>query len=420
VSRSRPEDQAEDAADRTGQDGEMTAGIVADHREEHDIDDPGPPRRRGRSPLMSLIVAAFGIYVLSTMFGDFRYWLRSNDPVDLGHAESLVKDGHLPEDLDNKYVVLRGTPDVQHAARMSTDEQTLGYLRVMEGEGSLFAEIPRDDDEQSLTAIEGRYTGRIRRLRNTRVAAWVQQFFDSEEIVKVSDVPREALADALRSKTGGGLELATGEGSVRLTTGDRVRLVASQPDAMVQLGKKSFPRAKEAEEAVASLGFPYVALERKGSGFRSFVARIPEGEHEAAERKLNQGLEVPPGSADPKLGAVVLPRSATYTADVDELELDGKTLVFPYGHNTTPPGYDVVDGKLVERALDGGAMRVGLDEIRAVRLERPIRVDLDGYLVQVGADPKSERTTALLWFVVLGIVLLNLASPVLMWRRRST
>jgi hypothetical protein len=369
--------------------------------------------------LFSLVVAAFGIYVLGTMFDDFRFWLRSNEPVDLGHAESLVQDGRLPDDLDNKYVVLRGTPDVQHAARMSTKQRTLGYLRVMEGEGSLFAEIPRDDD-QSLTAIEGQYTGRIRRLRNTRVAAWVQQFYDSEEIVKVSDVPREALVDALRDRAGGGLELVTDEGSVRLMAGDRVRLVVIQPDVVVQLGKTSFPRAKEAEEAVASLGFPYLALERRGSGFRSFVVRIPQGEREAAERELNEGLEVPPGSADPKLGAVVLPHSATYTADADELELDGKMLVFPYGDNTTSPGYDVVDGKLVERALAGGTMRVSLDEIRAVRLERPILVDLDGYLVQVGVEPKSERTTALLWFVVLGIVLLNLVSPVLMWRRRST
>jgi hypothetical protein len=420
VSRSRPENQAEDAADRTGPDGEPTAAEMAGMSEEHDSDDPGPPRRRGRSPVVSLIVAAFGIYVLGTMFDGFRYWLRSNEPVDLGHAESLVQDGRLPEDIDNKYVVLRGTPDVQHAARMSTEQRTVGYLRIMEGDGSLFAEIPREDDGQSLTAIEGRYAGRIRRLRKTRVAAWVQQFFDSEEIMRVSDVSRAALADALRAGAGGGLEVATDEGPVRLTAGDRMRLVASQPDAMVQLGKTSFRRAQEAEETVASLGFPYMALERKGSGFRSFVVRIPEGERETAEQKLNEGLEVSPGSADPKLGALVLPRSATYTADVGELELQGETLVFPYGDNTTSPGYDVVDGKLVERALDGGKMRIGLDEIRAVRLERPIRVDLDGYLVQVGVDPKSERTTALLWFVVLGIVALNLVSPVLMWRRRST
>jgi hypothetical protein len=393
---------------------------MADPLEEHDIADPGPPRRRGRSPLMSLVVAAFGIYVLGTMYDDFRFWLRSNEPVDLGHAESLVQDGRLPEDLDNKYVVLRGTPDVQHAARMRTKEETFGYLRVMEGEGSLFAEIPRGDDEQSVREIEGRYVGRIRKLRDTRVAAWVQQFYDSEEIVKVSDVPRTALADALSKEAGGGLEIATEEGPVRPMAGDRVRLVVTQPDAMVQLGKKSFPRAQAAEETVASLGFPYVALERKGSGFRSFVVRIPEGERESSEQKLNEGLEVPPGSADPKLGAVVLPRTATYTADADQLELDGKMLAFPYGDNTTSPGYDVVDGKLVERALDGEKMRIALDEIRAVRLERPIRVDLDGYLVQVGTDPQSERTTALLWFVVLGIVLLNLVSPVLMWRRRST
>jgi len=121
----------------------------------------------------------------------------------------------------------------------------LSYLRIMEGEGSLFAEIPRDDSDQSLTTIEGRYVGRIRRLRNTRVAAWVQQFYDSEEIVKVSDVSLAALADALRKHEGGALKLATDDGSVRLAAGDRVRLVATQPDATVQLGKTSYRGEQE-------------------------------------------------------------------------------------------------------------------------------------------------------------------------------
>jgi hypothetical protein len=340
--------------------------------------------------------------------------------LDLVHAEALVEDGRMPDGLAERYVVIRGTPDVQHAARTKTETEQVGYLRIKEAGGSLFAAIPRDLDDQSLTAFEGRYEGRMRRLSDTDVGAWIEQFFNAENIVTVADATPEALASALADAGGARLRVATEDGPVTLGPGDRMSIVVDQPEATVQLGKRSFDGKQAAEQAVAELGYPYAALERPDTGFYSFAVRIPDERRVDAERKLNAGLDVPADNLDPKRGAVVLPRASTYTVEAGTVAIARGEIGFPWTSESVSPGYELRDGGLVERSLADGMMTVALENVRAVRLEQPVRVDPDGYLIEVGVTPKAGRRTVVLWLVVLGIVALNLVSVVLMWRRRKT
>jgi hypothetical protein len=150
------------------------------------------------------------------------------------------------------------------------------------------------------------------------------------------------------------------------------------------------------------------------------VVRIPEAQRESAREQLLEGTDAPKVSSDPKVGAAVLPMTATFTVPAAELQLvDGK-VAFPYGDNTTSAGYEVEGDRLVERSIDPGAvMTVAVDELSAVRLEMPIALDPEGYLIVVGADPSSARTSGILWLVVLGIALINVATLVLWWRRRA-
>ena len=376
------------------------------------------PRRR-RSPLLSIFVIAFAAYLLVSMWPDFRYWTRSSEPIDLGQAASFVQDGRVPQGHHDTYVVLEGTPDVQHAARLSTNEGYVGYLRVTEGGGQLFAAIPRGPDEAVTNNFEGRYTGRMRRLGTDRAFPWLEQFFDSEGITRSIDAEPKQLVLALQQE-GDTFRIETLEGPVPLAHDDRIRLVTQRKEARVQLGKTTFPEAAAAEERVAELGYPY-AVAGGSDTFHGFVVRIPEGERASAHERLVAGLELPAVSSDPKIGAAVLPMTATFTVPAAELQLeaDRRTLVFPYGDNTTVPGYQVVDGRLAAVQLDEqGAMRIDLDELTAVRLEQPIRLDPDGYVIVVGADPSSARTLGILWLVALGIGLVNVASLLLWVRRR--
>jgi hypothetical protein len=372
--------------------------------------------RSKRSPVLAVIVIAAGFYLLITMWSDFRYWLRSDQARDLGQVTDIYRDGAFLEDLDNEYVVLRGTPDVQHAARMKAEKGVSGYLRIREAGGSLFASVPRED-ERPADRFTGQFQGRIRHLGSMWNYAYVEEFFNNEQIVQTLDVDATVLHQAIRDQSPS-VKVDGGEREISLGENDLLRLVVKQPEATVQLGKKTWPKKADAKEAVAALGYPFVALDRGGSQFHTFLVRIPAGEGDAAQSKLNAEQEIPEDSADPKIGAMVLPRHATYVVPPEQLGVGGEDqLVFEYGQNTTSPGYVIESGELVERKLTDGRMGVRLADLQAVRVERQIWVDPDGYVVVVEETPSDKRMAGLLFLLVCGLVAVNLASLAITARR---
>jgi len=368
--------------------------------------------RRPRSPVVSIIVVAFGVYLLGSMWGDFRYWLRSSTPLELGHASTLLQDGRTLDPYVDQYVALEGTPDVQHATRLSTKEQFVGYLRVTEGQGGLFAAVPRPKEQAITNNFEGRYVGRVRRVRDDRAYQWLTEFYSNERITITVDLDR----DGVLAAEAGAEALPTADGkTVKVGPRDELRLVFEGPDARVQLGKSSFSDAAAAERAVAALGYPFVALEPTGSFFR-FVVRIPPAERSRAHQVLNTGLVA--DNTDPKVGAFVLDLPTSFSAAPGSIAVDGDSLAFPYGSNTTSLGYDVKGDRLVERR-PAAQVRLPLAELTSVRLEQVVTVDPDGFVIAVGEDPSSQLQAGILWLLVLAIAGANAASLVLWWRRRA-
>lgn len=369
--------------------------------------------RRHRSPFVSFLVVGFGAYLLISMFADFRYWLRSSTPVELGHASSLLQDGRTLDPYADQYVALEGTPDVQHATRLTTKEQYIGYLRVTEGEGGLFASVPRPKDQEVTDEFEGRYVGRLRHTRDDRAYQWLAEFYANERITTSVDLDRDGFVAAPEAAA---LPTADG-GTTKVGPRDELRLVFEGPDARVQLGRSSFPEAAAAEQAVAALGHPFVALEPSDKFFR-FVVRIPPSERARAHQALNAGLPGAEGSSDPKVGAIVLGLPASFGAAPGSVTVQGDAIAFPYGSNTTSLGYDVQGGRLVERK-PSAEVSLPLEQLGSVRLERVITVDPDGFVVAVGEDPSSQLQAGILWLLVLAITGANAASLVLWWRRRA-
>jgi hypothetical protein len=353
------------------------------------------------------------------MWLDFRYWLEPEQPVDLGHATEFVGPQGVPSGHHGRYVVLEGTPDVQNALRGATRERYVGYLRITEGGGQLFAAVPRDKDESVDSRFAGRYAGRMLRLGSAPAYPWLEQYFAAENVVETVDASADALAEALRGASDDGLTVETERGPVHLLPQGRVWLVVRRAVARVQLGAESFRNADQAEAAVAQLGYPY--LREAGSPtmpFHRFTVKIPEDARDAAERKLLGMLEQAPDPTDPKEGVSVLPMTATYGVPVDQLRLAGDTLVFPPGDNTSSPGYDVQGDRLVERPTEDKPMELPVSRVHAVRLDDPVTIDPDGYLIVVGAAPSSERIAGLAWLLVLGIALANVGSVAMAVRRR--
>lgn len=369
---------------------------------------PSSPRRR-RSPLIDIAVAVFGGYMLVTMFGDVRYFLQGSTPRDLGDAATLIAAGDLNDDLREQYVTLRGIPDVQHAARARIGEKTVGYLRIVEGGGSLFAAIPRTDQPTG-NQFEGEFTGRLRRVSDVRMFAWITQYFDGERIVETRDLTTDQLLAGLDAN--------------KFQPSDQITLGVDQPDARVQLGRSSFPSKAAAEAAVKALGFPsFTPADQSSSAFYTFVARIPADQRAAAQATLNAAgqpvADAQPDKPDPRIGALVVPFFTTYLVPVSELKHEGTTLTFPLGDDGTSPGYVVVDGQLAPRPLKDGRLEIEATQLRAVGRLQPIRVDPNGYIIQVGEHPHDQWPTLALWLIVLAVVGWNLSSLAVWWRRRQ-
>lgn len=392
---------------------------ATDQPAEDSLTAPAAPTRR-RSPIIDIAVIGLGGYLLVWMFGDVRYFLQGSEPRDLGDAAALVQKGLAAEDLSEQYVVLRGTPDVQHAARMKIKDRTIGFLRLVEGGGSLFAAIPREG-EAAPNQFEGSFAGRMRRLSDSPNFPAIQQHFDAERIVEERDATAQALLAALGSRSGDGLSLTDTTGrTFELGPKDTVTIVVEQPDAQAQLGRTSFASAAEAEAAVAALGVPYFApAEQTSNLFYSFFLRLPPDQRAAAQAELAAAAASPPDAkpADPRVGAVVIPWTTSHLVPAGGLAESGGKLSFVPGDNART-GFVVQDNKLVPRPLQDGRLLVDPSEVRAVRLERPVLVDPSGYLIEVGVRPHDRTLELAMWLLVLVVVGWNLASLAVWWRAR--
>jgi hypothetical protein len=414
-------DPDEDALDLADLDALGVDGVVAKMHDDPIPDEPVAPRRvrGGRSTVLSVVISVLGLYLLVDAFPDFRFWLRSRTPDDLGHAAEIAKSGGLPSGMDGAYVTIAGTPDVQNAVKMTTKEELVGYQRITELGGSLFAAAPRQKDDKMLEEFSGVFTGRLRKMDRDPAYDWLVQYVAAHPITRTIDASPKALVAAV-TDTDAAMAIDTAEGRITLGAQDLVRVVVQSPDARVQIGTSSVPKLADAEAKVAALGRPFVALPaRKTSPFHTFVVRVPEAERAAVLAQLQEGLDDPSGGTDPKRGAAVLPGTASFSVRPDEIAISGDDLVVP-ANDGSATLYDEKDGKLVARAAKDGRLRVPLDWVSAVRVERSIPIDPNGYVLDTGDEPSSSKymIIGIVWLVVATLVGLNAASLFVRLRRR--
>jgi hypothetical protein len=374
----------------------------------------------GRSPIVSAAVVVVGLFLLVATWSDFRYFLRSlqSEPRDLGRVGDIYKDGQFTERFDNAWVVLEGDPDVQHAARMQGREGWIGFMRLIEADASLFVSIPRATQNVN-NEFPGRFEGRMRRI--SEVPQWdkLQTFFNAEELVDIVDLEPASFVSAVAAGTT--TAKLAGGGETELGANDQLRVVVAQSAAMVQLGRTTWPTREAADEIIAVLGKPSVFVEKRDTVWVYAVELGADANVELYQqltRALNNGDDL--ASADPKVGGLVLPRRATYLVDFADLSASGAELSFTYGDNTAGPGWqlDTSSQELVPVELANGRLTVPASAIAAVRIERPLKANPDGYLLMVDQHPKDVWPSALMFGAVLSVVSLNGWALVAALRRR--
>jgi hypothetical protein len=384
----------------------------------------------GRSPIIAVAVIVVGVFLLAATWADFRYFLRvfQSHPRELGSVEDIYVDGEFTENFDNEWVVLKGEPDVQHAARTPSGDGWYGVLRLLRTEGKLFVAIPRTE-EDAPDEFPGLHEGRMRRLGSTPQWEKLQQFFDAEQIVDLQDLDAESVLAAIEQ---GALSVTTAEGkSIELAADDTLRMVVDFPVGVVQLGRTTWKTREAAEQAVAGLGLAWAPSGKSSSVTWQFVVEMEEHadreRYTALAQKLEAGLDaetkadIDKNRADPKKGAAVLPRRVTYLARVGDLALAGDRLSIPYDQDSPDDtGWRKVGDRLEPVAPVEGSLGVPRSQVVAVRLERSLKADPDGYLVMVGQHPRDAWPSAVMFVGVVGVVMLNVWALVTVMRRRRT
>ncbi|MFV8750306.1 hypothetical protein ACNOYE_07125 [Nannocystaceae bacterium ST9] len=388
----------------------------------------------GRSPIIAVAVIVVGLFLLVATWADFVYFLRvfQSEPRALGSVEDIYRDGEFVENFDNEWVVLDGEPDVQHAARTPSRDGWYGVLRLLRAEGKLFVAIPRDD-EDAPAEFPGHHEGRMRRLGATPQWEKLQQFFDAEQVIDLQDLDAGSVLAAIEQ---GSRSVESAEGvALELGDDDMVRLVVDFPVGVVQLGRSTWKTREAAEQAVIGLGLAWAPLDKKSSSVAwQFVVGLDEqaglqqaeqARYDAIGKQLEAGLDaaskadVEANRADPKKGALVMPRRVTYLARFAELALAKGVVSIPYDQDSPEDtGWREVEGRLEAIAPVEGSLAVPRSQIEAVRLERALRTDPDGYLIMVGQHPRDAWPSAVMFVGVLGVMALNVWALVAVLRRR--
>jgi hypothetical protein len=361
----------------------------------------------GRSPIISVAVIIVGLFLLAATWSDFRYFLRSlqSEPRELGQVSDIYVDGEFSERFDDEWVVLEGNPDVQHAARMPSKDGWIGFMRLIEGDASMFVAIPRETQDAT-NEFPGRFQGRMRRLDDAPQFEKLQTFFNAEQVLDIVTLAPASVLEAVAAGSSS-VKLIEG-GATDLAATEKLRLVVAQPAAMAQLGRNSWTSKAQAEQAIAALGRPWAFVEKRDTAWVFAVevgADASVDIYQQLTRTLNGGQDI--SDPDPKVGALVMPRRATYLVEFGDLQVEGPALSFTYGDNSAETGWRREGDKLVPVELAGGRLAVPSAAIEATRVERTLKVDPNGYLLLVDHLPIDTWPSALMFGAVLSVILLN-------------
>ena len=171
---------------------EADAANEAFMRELEEIGNRGGPWTSGRHPYLAVAVTLVSVVLCGWLWSDLRFYLES-DPRDLGDLKTLMADGGdgLAEAHD-RYVTVRGTPDITYAAKMTLGDTTYRFVRLIEGGARAFALVPSDASTR-YDVFAGSFTGRAKRLGDLRFYDEVVRYFDNEGVSRTYETQRAAL-----------------------------------------------------------------------------------------------------------------------------------------------------------------------------------------------------------------------------------
>lgn len=412
-------------------------------------------RRLLFSTLFSGAVVVLALVMMGSMIDDLRYWLQDDAaPEEVALVDVIDKPEGLSPWQDH-FVALSATPDASRAVKISLGRdgevtEKLRFFRLLEAGNRVFVQtdLPVGQDAGasgefqmsglSTKTLPGRFVGRVHRLGELRFYEELRDHYNAMARPQLLSIPKsEWQGLGAEHNLGRTLEVRDGDDSKTLTlqASDRFEVVTLAPECMLQMGTKTWPKAEDAIAKVKELGFPFIHIpyqatplvgaknpERVVQGVQKqlmhrFLLRAPQHRKTELLARLHEGIELPADNASLEVGAAVLPKRRIYSSKLDDLSVkENRLYVFPQS-KVTSPGYDVVQGKLVERPWNAKGIEINLDEVQDIRVKRPVMATQNSLILLTGNLP-SQQWPAALAFGILGLFVAgNLVMGRRFWRR---
>jgi|GEM_PF-5022688 hypothetical protein len=386
---------AESEADSTARNGSPNV--------DDDIDKADPelmrlPRRRGRHPVIAVLVVLLGGYLMYFVRADLIYFLQSNTPTDLGHVSD-----HKEADpwQANRYVTLNGAPDRKHSLLLEgTVSGQERLFRLLQSRSRVYVRKERryGSDDREVTTV---HTGRLVRFADQPYFKSVSTYY-AKTRTSAHDLSFENLAKglALSKSTGKPAVVTDADGvSVKIDADKQVWINVTYPNEwIIQFAQSAYASPADAEKLVTPLGIPYSRDEEGSKMYWRFVVHFPDSQITSIIKKFGA----------PALRAGVVRRQISYIARWDQLKIEDGSLVINAADARFPARYVEGDAPNTLKATRPRPPQIAKNAIRYVTVGSRFEIPADAMLILSDEKPESYWYYSVLYGVLLFFLLFNL------------
>ncbi len=363
-------------------------------------------RRRRRHPLVSLAVLLLSLYLIWFIRTDLLFFAQSRTPADKGNVQEALAKGTLEP---NTYVRLTGAPDRKHAllleARFGGFES---FVRLRRGGNRLFVQSHRESRSTD-KEVTSTHTGQLVRFTDLPYHKALQANFKA-----TMSTPHDLDYAAIK------VPLSGSKGGTATTLTDRKGLPAVlAPDSMVwinvafpgewvvQFSKRAYATADEPKKALEHIELPFAEDTEKSRMFHRFVVYADPDQ----ARKLINNFK------DRSLHAGVVRRQLSYSANWEQLRVEGDTLIIDSRDPTFPSRFVLEGDKL--KAVKDKVVKVPATGVLYITTSSPFEVADDALVVITDRAPGDSWHYALLGLMLLIFAVANGAILFIRLRERS-
>ena len=353
------------------------------------------PRRRGRHPVIAVLVVLLSGYLMYFVRADLIYFLQSSTPQDLGQVGDRAATQNWP---DNRYVKLSGAPDRKHSllleGRVSGQER---LFRLLQSKSRVYVRKERryGSDDREVTTV---HTGRMVRFAEQPYFPAVSAYY-AKTRTSAHDLDFDTLRKGLQNP-GKEVVVKDRDGLLGKFDADRqVWINVTYPgEWIIQFAQSAYASPEDAEKLVTAIGIPWSRDASRSKMYWRFVVHFPDSELTSLVKRFSE----------PALRAGVVRRQISYVARWDQLKIENDALIINAADATFPVRYTATTDKTKLAATRPMPPKIAKAAIRYVTVSSRFEIPADAMLILDDDKPENYWYYSILYAVLLVFLLFNL------------